>query len=420
MNLIKTSLLNAIAVVIKMLTLFGINKVLAVYVGPSGYAVIGQFQNAVQMMTTLGAGAINTGVTKYTAEYHYDQDSQYKVWRTAGTVSVLCSAIMAVFIALFNKELASYFIGDVKYGRVFVCFALAIVFFALNTLFLAVLNGKKEILYYVFANIAGSLCSALVTSILSIYYGLYGALVALSIYQSVSFFATLAICYKVPWFKIGLFWGGVDKVILIKLSKYVAMALVSAICVPISHILIRHHMIDVFGADYAGYWEAMWRLSSAYLMLVTSTLAVYFLPRLSELKKGADIQREIISGYKLILPLTACCGVFIFLFRDFIIALLFTPDFSPMRDLFAWQMFGDSLKIGAWMLAYVMLGQAMVKPFIIAEVLSTALFVLLTYVFTHMYGFEGVAVAHAVNYLLYGVGLSLVLRKYLFLEKTAA
>ena len=67
MTLIRTSLLNGIAVVIKMLTLLSINKVLAIYVGPVGYAALGQFQNAVQMITTFASGAINTGVTKYTA-----------------------------------------------------------------------------------------------------------------------------------------------------------------------------------------------------------------------------------------------------------------------------------------------------------------------------------------------------------------
>ena len=62
MTLIKTSLLNAIAVVIKMLTTLGINKILAVYVGPTGYAALGQFQNAVQMITTTQArlGLVST------------------------------------------------------------------------------------------------------------------------------------------------------------------------------------------------------------------------------------------------------------------------------------------------------------------------------------------------------------------------
>ncbi|MEL6948786.1 MAG: DegT/DnrJ/EryC1/StrS family aminotransferase [Pseudomonadota bacterium] len=70
----------------KMLTLLGLNKILAIYVGPAGYAVLGQFQNAVQMITTLASGAINTGVTKYTAEYGEDAPRQHAVWRTAGTI----------------------------------------------------------------------------------------------------------------------------------------------------------------------------------------------------------------------------------------------------------------------------------------------------------------------------------------------
>ncbi len=416
MTLIKTSLLNAIAVVIKMLTLLGINKVLAIYVGPSGYAAIGQFQNAVQMITTFGSGAINTGVTKYTAQYHDDEVAQQKIWRTAGTLSISSSILIAVLIIFFNKELSGFFIGDAKYGGVFVSFACALVFFVLNALMLAVLNGKKAITSYIFANISGSLCSLVVTSVLAIYYGLYGALIALSIYQSVSFFVTFAICCKASWFKVGSFFGRVDADALLKLSKYTAMALVSAVCVPTSQILIRNHMIVEFGSEYAGYWEAMWRLSSAYLMLITSTLAVYFLPRLSELKLGADIKREIVSGYKLILPLTILCSVAVFILRDFIIATLFTSAFSPMRDLFAWQMLGDTLKIGGWMLAYVMLGQAMVKPYMVAEVLSSVSFVLLTYILTAAYGFEGVAIAHAVNYLFYGVGLFVVVRRYLVLK----
>jgi polysaccharide transporter, PST family len=91
MGLVKTGLLNGVAVIIKMLTLLGINKILAVYVGPAGYALLGQFQNAVQMITVFASGAINTGVTKYTAEYHYDEAKQHRIWRTAGSIAVFGS-----------------------------------------------------------------------------------------------------------------------------------------------------------------------------------------------------------------------------------------------------------------------------------------------------------------------------------------
>ncbi|HZK24233.1 MAG TPA: O-antigen flippase, partial [Oscillospiraceae bacterium] len=99
MTLIKTSLLNGIAVVIKMLTMLGLNKILAIYVGPAGYAAIGNFQNAAQMITTFASGAINTGVVKYTAEYHDDEEKQRQVWRTAGTIAVLGSVFTGIGVA---------------------------------------------------------------------------------------------------------------------------------------------------------------------------------------------------------------------------------------------------------------------------------------------------------------------------------
>lgn len=413
MTLIKTSLLNSIAVVIKMATMLGLNKVLAIYVGPAGYAAIGNFQNAVQMITTFASGAINTGVVKYTAEYHDDEERQRQVWGTAGTIALLGSVITGVSVSLFSKEIAEWFLQDESYNTVFIWFSITLVFFIFNTLLLAILNGKKEIHRYIIANIIGSVFSLIVTSLLAIQFGLHGALTALAIHPSFSFIITLYLCYKAEWFKFSYLFGCLDKQVVLNLSKYTAMALTSAACVPVSHILIRTHLTDSFGADAAGYWEAMWRLSGAYLMLVTTTLSLYYLPRLSELKEPAEIKKEIIQGYKIILPVVAACSLVIYQLRDFIISLLFTQDFIPMRDLFAWQMLGDTLKIGSWILAYLMLGKAMMKLFIVSEIVFAAGFYGWTYLFTGLIGLEGVALAHTINYGLYWVVMAFFIGKTL-------
>ena len=413
MTLIRTSLLNGIAVAIKMLTLLGINKILAVYVGPAGYAALGQFQNAVQMITTFASGAINTGVTKYTAEYHDDEAKQHRVWRTAGTIALAGSLVTGALIAVFNQPLAAWFLKDSSYGGVFLWFAATLVLFTFNTLLLAILNGKKEITRYVLANIAGSIFALLVTGTMAIRFGLYGALVALAVYQSLTFFVTLLLCYKAPWFKISYLFGRIEKKIAVNLGKYTAMALTSAACVPISHILVRNHLGETFGWDAAGYWEAMWRLSGAYLVLVTTTLSVYYLPKLSELSNSNEIKKEIIQGYRVILPVAALSGFAIYLFRDVIIELLFTSDFFAMRDLFAWQIIGDTLKIGSWILAYVMLGNAMFKPFMALEIVFAAGFVALTWLFTDSMGVAGVVVAHAVNYAIYWIVVTVIIRQRL-------
>ncbi len=397
-----------------MLTLLGLNKILAIYVGPAGYAAIGNFQNAVQMISTFGSGAINSGVVKYTAEYYDDEEKQRLVWRTAGTISILGSIVTGLVVSIFSKQISQWFLKDESYSTVFIWFSITLVLFIFNTLLLAILNGKKEIHRYIVANIVGSIFSLVVTSLLAIKFGLHGALTSLAIHPSLSFIVTLFICYKADWFKFSYLFGRIDKNTAINLSKYTAMALTSAASIPISHILVRNHLGETFGWDSAGYWEAMWRLSVAYLMLVTTTLSLYYLPRLSEIRETKELKAEIIQGYKIILPVAAACGLAIYLLRDFIISVLFTEEFTPMRELFAWQMIGDTFKIGGWLLSYVLAGRAMAKLFIITEITFSVSFITLTYILTNQIGLEGVTLAHTINYLLYWIVMSIIIGKTVF------
>ncbi|RZG76956.1 O-antigen translocase [Acinetobacter sp. WCHAc060025] len=406
MNLLKTSVLNGVAVLIKTATMFVLNKILAVYVGPAGYAAIGQFQNFIQMITTFAGSAINTAVIKYTAEYHEDEIKQRAIWKTAGSIVLFFSIIFSVLILIFQKQLSIYIFHTIAYQSVFVWFAIFLTFFTFNALFLAILNGKKEVLKLVVANILGSLFSLIITSLLAIKYSLYGALVAISIYQSLAFFVTLFLCYKSDWFQFRYLFGKINKEIVTKFAAFALMALVSAICVPLSQMFIRGYLSHEYGVTYAGYWEAMIRLSTAYLMLVTTTLGVYYLPRLSELQSLKEIKAEVYLGYKYIFPLAVLAGLIVYMLRDWIIALLFTKAFLPMRDLFLWQMIGDSLKIGSWILAYLMLSKAMTKLFITTEIIFAFSSILFTYICTKLFGFEGVTIAHLINYGIYWLVMS--------------
>ncbi len=401
MNLLKTSVLNGIAVLIKTATMFLLNKVLAVYVGPAGYAAIGQFQNFIQMVTTFAGSAINTAVIKYTAEYHDDEKKQRTVWKTAGSLVSIFSFIFTFLVLIFHQQLSLWIFKTNKFGSIFIFFAIFLIFFNLNALLLAILNGKKEILKLVVANIAGSLFSLIVTGLLAIRFGLYGALLALCIYQSLNFVVTLYLSYKSKWFSFSYFYGKIDRDIAQKFSAFAAMALVSAMCLPLSQMVIRNYLVNEYSAIYAGYWEAMIRLSAAYLMLVTTTLGVYYLPRLSELSNIQDIKNEVYLGYKFIFPIAVIGGLTVYVLKGWIIQLLFSTAFLPMRELFLWQMIGDSLKVGSWILAYLMLSKAMTKLFISTEIIFAMSSIALTYICTQLFGFEGVSIAHLVNYALY-------------------
>ena len=102
-----------------------------------------------------------------------------------------------------------------------------------------------------------------------------------------------------------------------------------------------------------------------------------------------------------------------YLLRDLVIKILFTEDFTAMEQLFGWQMLGNTLKIGSWILAYIMLGKAMARLFIFTEVVFSALFVVSVIFYTHFFGLVGVSMAYASNYAIYWIVMFFLIRKYI-------
>ena len=243
MNLVRTSLWNGVAVSIKFVSALAINKILALFVGPAGYALVGQFQNAVAIVVTFSTGAVNTGVTKHTAEYFDDVEQKRRLWRTAGTLIISASIVMASLIALFSTPLAILFLHSPEYQLVFIWLAISLVFISLNGFLLAILNGMKDVRRYVVSNILGSVFGLVIIGGMSWQLGLTGALIALSVNQAAVFFVTAAQIRSASWFRFEDMFGAIDKTELRRLSKFALMAATTAIVVPVCLILIRNHLI---------------------------------------------------------------------------------------------------------------------------------------------------------------------------------
>ncbi len=410
MTLIKTSVLTAISTIIKVISAFIINKVIAIYVGPSGLAIVGQLQNFMELIVTFSNGAITNGIVKYTAEYQTIEQKQ-KIFSSSIVISLICSLIISIFLFGFSEYLSELILKDIQYSSVFVVFGATIFLFALNTILMSILNGQKEIKKYVLVNIASSIFSLFFTSFLIMQLNLMGALYALVVNQSVIFFVTLTFVIKSNWFKLEYFKQGLDKESLLKLSKYSLMAITSALTVPISHLIIRNYISENLGWEEAGYWQGIWYISTMYLMLVTTSLSVYYLPRLSEIQDNGELKKEVFNGYKIIMPIVIVVSILIFLLKEYIVLIAFSDKFMPMMELFAWQLIGDVIKIASWLLAYLMLVKAMTKVFIYTEVGFSALFVLLSIYFIDSFGLIGITYAFSLNYFLYLIMMIFIFRK---------
>lgn len=419
MKLVKTTFFSSIITFVRIGSGFVSSKIVAILTGPAGVAIIGAFSNFISIVLIFANGAINTGVVKYTAEYDGNDDQLKSLFSTSLKISVYCSVATGLLLILLAPYCSAWLLATDIYTNVIRVLGITIVLYSLNTLLISILNGKGQIKSYTVVNAVGSIIGLIMTVGLVYFYNVQGALYSLVLTPSIVLFVTASLIIKAPWFKWDYFKQAFNRTIGKKLSHFSLMALVSAITVPVSEIILRNMVIAKVSITSAGYWQGMMKVSDGYLLLITTSLSIYYLPKLSSLKTNEELRKEIFSGYKIIIPavLLGCCAIYFL--RFLIIRILYTSDFLQMESLFIWQLIGDFLKISAWVLSYLMLAKAMTKAFILTEVIFSVSYVVLGYIFLNIFQLKGITMAFAANYFIYLITMILLFRKLLFWKKEA-
>ena len=417
MKLAKTTLFSAIITFIRISSGFVAGKAVAAVTGPAGVALVGQFTNFIAIVLTFSNGAISNGVIKYSAENDSKGIEQKSLFSTAFRISIVCSLSVGIILFLFAGTISEWIFKDGSYHLLIRVFALSVLLYSINSLLISILNGLKQIKVYTLVNTLGSFVGLAMTLILVFYFKLTGALYALVLSQSVVCLITCVLLRKTNWFSWSNFGGKLDPKLAKKLSHYSIMALVSLITMPVAQLLIRDYIVKNIGIDDAGFWQAMMRISDGYLMLITTALSTYYLPKLSSLHTDAELRSEVINGYKIIIPTLIISILIIYFLRVLIIQVLFTEGFLAVQHLFFYQLLGDMFKMTAWILSYLMLAKSMIKAYIVTELFFGISYVGLSMFFISQKGLEGVVIAFAVNYFMYMICMIVLFRKLLMGKK---
>ena len=413
-DIVKVFSLTSISTLVKMCTGLVSVKIVASIIGPAGVALVGQLNNFSTIALSLATGGINSGITKYIAEYKSDASKVKQYLATAFRITVVCSLLVGLVLLLLCKQLSSLIMMTPQYWYVFAIFGITITFYGLNNMLVSVVNGYKQFNKYVKVNVVSSIFGVAFTVALVLALGLPGALISAVTFQSLMIFVSVLMLRKLEWLRKDWLVGKFKRTIASQYFRYALMTLLSAFLVPISQMLLRGYVISEISITEAGWWEGMNRISNMYLMVITSSFSVYYLPRLSEISDRIELRHEIFKCYKVIVPLLLAGFTVNYFLRFLIVKLLFTHEFMPMTQLFIWQMAGDFFKICSWLLAFLMVAKSMTKAYISTEIIFTLSYILLGYTFIRLDGIVGLCQAYLTNYVLYLVVLTFMFRKLLF------
>ncbi|KLD79327.1 O-antigen translocase [Xanthomonas hyacinthi] len=413
MNVLRSGLYSGAATAAKLLAALLVLKLVAVYAGPAGVARLGQFTSLMSLLAVLAGGGIGAGIVKYVAEYRDDAQKLARLLGAALGYACCAACVMGLVALLFSRQIAQRLLGDPHYQSLICVLAVAQLGIALVNYILAVVNGFMDVRRLAFIQVAGSVLSVLVVLWLSRWLQLYGALLALVAGQVLWLCAGLPALRRSPYFRRDMLRIRFDAEMTRRLAAFSVMTLTSALLPLLVNIGVRDHLAATFGWQQVGYWQAVSKVSEAYLLFFTTAINVYYLPKLAALRDRAGLLLELRTAYRYVLPAVIALAATIYLCRDWITRLLFANDFAAAAPLYAPQLVGDVIKIAAFVLSYLMLAKAMTRLFVVSECVFAASYLGLVYLFTARMGLIGAAYAFAVNYALYLAFNVVVVRRYL-------
>lgn len=401
-SLFKVTSLNSISVIIKLLIGILSSKVIAVFLGAPGMALVGNMRNffsSVETVTTLG---FQNGIVKYTAENKDDETHLKKVISTI-FITLLCSSILfALILFAFSEFWSNQVFGDHNnYGFVISILAISIPFYVMNVFLTSVLNGFGKFHKVIYITIFGNIIGLLVSVILIWKLNIAGALISIAATPALLLIVTYLYFRSLMNMREYIHFRYFNFAVIRNLSSFSLMAFVSGFFGPLVYLTIRNNVIEKLGEEQAGYWSAMERISSNYLLFISTLLTVYFLPKLILATTSQQTKDVFYSYYKKILPLFIFAIVVIYILKGFIVRFLFTKEFLPVEELFQWQLIGDIFKVASLILGFEFFAKKMTLAFIVTELISLGILYASSMFFIDLYGIEGIVMAHAFTHAFY-------------------
>ncbi|MFO1217423.1 MAG: O-antigen translocase [Burkholderiaceae bacterium] len=392
-------------------------KLTAVYLGPSGLALIAQFNNFMSLSQSVVITGLETAAGRLTAEYGQDADRRRRLLSTVGRIGLGLGIPTAAAVAIASPWLASWLLRDAGYAWVFVLGALSLLAAILNAILLGALSARGDIGRVVLSNIIAIVLGVSMFAPASMRWGVAGGLYASAGVYVASVMVTLVLIRRSPLISLRDLVGPFDRAEARRIAGFYPMLIVHAVMVPLSLLLIRQHVASALSLESAGLWQACWRLSETYLMIVMSSVTTQFMVRLGEASGSPKLLRaETLKTLALAVCATLALALTIYILREWIVRILFSAAFLPVADLMGMQLLGDVLKITGFTLGYVLVATMRSRWYIAIEILVPLTFIVLARFLGANMGVPGVTAAYSIAGAVHCVLSVIALRDLLFVR----
>lgn len=396
-------------------------KLVAMFLGPVGMGVSALYVSSTSTIHKFASMGLNLAIVKETGRVKDSEEQLRNVVGVTRMLTLLLGVAGALICVILSGLLSESSFGDTTHTIQFMSLGIMVFFGIASGGELSLLQGIRHVRLLSRATVAGSLLGLLISVPIYYFYGINGIVPAMIILA----FAVWAFYFYSSRFSAGLKSAGKawkdHKSLIIRLLAMGAI-LMSSDLIGSLGIYILQAFIRFFGdLDHVGLYQGANSLTLQYSGVITSAIAMDYLPRLSNaasdnLKMRGIVDRQMeIVGY-----LMAPIGAVLILFAPLIVRILLSGDFLSVITLLRWM--GLSLVIQGLMfpLGYVAFAKDNRKVFFWLEAVGGNVVILIFSVTGYYFGgLEGLGygiladkliwfpVYLIINRRLYGIDLSL-------------
>ena len=348
---------TSIRLVVGLLT----QKVVAVFLGTTGMAVLSNFRNIIEIISSVSSVGSKNGIIAQTASY--DNKNELKLFlNSILSLIIVTSLIIIVLLLIFNDFLALELYLSASQNSIIKALSFTVPFVGLTVILESFLSGKKDFKPVLNIQLATSITHALIMITLIYFYGLNGALAALII-RLVLVFLFMYPTYILVSIKNILFilLQSVKVRLKILLFFFIFLTLISTLFVHFIEIGIRGLITRKIDLNAAGLWTALNALSSNYFIVISSVFTLYVLPKFSNHSKRFNFLNEVFFILKNLLPFVTVGFALVYFFRSQITEILFSNDFIEITSFFKWQILADWFRVIFLVFGYYLVSKKMLK-----------------------------------------------------------
>jgi PST family polysaccharide transporter len=385
-------------------------KVVAILLGPAGIGMVSLFQSMMTMIGTVAEMGVSSSGVREVAEACASDDPQRIAIssRILIRLSWITGLVGWILTAALSFPLSQWTFGSHEHAFAIAILGTSLLLTTLTGGQMALIQGMRRIgdiaRIQIFSMVVGTVVA------IAIYAWLKEKGVVPVLLTSAAIGLAFSGFYasRIPRAETTLDWKqtfvGSKRLILLGAAFMWSAILTAGVAFATRFIITRD-----LGIDANGIFQSAWGISGMFAGFILSAMGTDFYPRLTASSHDHALMNRMVNEQTeigILLALPGLLGTMVF--APLIMKFFYTSKFLAGAELLPWLVIGVFGRVISWPMGFIQLAKGASRCFAFTETLANFLHLLLVIVLLRLSGLSGAALAFAILYGVYTIGMLMV------------